>query len=428
MSVEVGPLGVDVLKVLILGLLGAAAALAAHAGAAVYQDGLRTSVPELWRGGRDRRALAAFSYTISIGFIVAYALPYSLATGIVIIHIVLLAIDTIGLRFRRRAMAVVVGFLYAAFATIGIDLFVSLVRSTRGYASGIDQLFAPLAYTFPLLAPVAIANHYGPRWGAVSALATVIIWRLAEIIAHGGGLLGPLTPGGGAIALVVMTAVAVLPALRASASPVVDSAMYEGGVRRLRSHWPLLVAPPILIAIAASQGWLAGEPAQLVLLGVGSPSAAAAVALFSMVGFVPMIAISGLLSGVWNQDGYPDWYLAAGYVLPNPILAGLAGLALIVVELGTLRAVGNLLNTRPRIHGLGSAVRDALDSVPTLTILAGGVVASVGLAGTLGAVVVVGSYTMNESKGRPVMPIAVPVFAFLAVTLAVRVSVAAGVM
>ena len=182
MSVEVGPLGVDVLKVLILGLLGAAAALAAHAGAAVYQDGLRTSVPELWRGGRDRRALAAFSYTISIGFIVAYALPYSLATGIVIIHIVLLAIDTIGLRFRRRAMAVVVGFLYAAFATIGIDLFVSLVRSTRGYASGIDQLFAPLAYTFPLLAPVAIANHYGPRWGAVSALATVVIWRLAEII------------------------------------------------------------------------------------------------------------------------------------------------------------------------------------------------------------------------------------------------------
>jgi hypothetical protein len=166
----------------------------------------------------------------------------------------------------------------------------------------------------------------------------------------------------------------------------------------------------------------------LIVLGVGSPQAAAAIAFFSMVGFVPMIAISGLLSGVWNQDGYPDWYLGAGYLLPNPILAGLAGLALIVAELGSLHAVGRLLNTRPGIHGFGSAVRDALDSVPTLTILAGGVVASIGLAGPFGAVVVVGSYTLNESKGRPVMPIAVPVFAFLAVTLAVRAGSTAGLM
>jgi hypothetical protein len=186
MSVEVGPFAVDLAKALILGLLGATAALAVHAGAAVYQDGLRTSVPELWQGGRDRRALAAFSYTISIGFIVAYALPYSLATGIVIIHIILLEIDTIGLRFERRAAAVGIGFLYAAFVAIGIDLFVSFVRSTSGFATGIDQLFAPLAFTFPLLAPVAIANHFGPRWGAVSAVATVIIWRLVEIVARWG--------------------------------------------------------------------------------------------------------------------------------------------------------------------------------------------------------------------------------------------------
>lgn len=426
MSVETGPFAVDLAKALILGLLGATAALAVHAGAAVYQDGLRTSVPELWQGGRDRRALATFSYTISIGFIVAYALPYSLATGIVIIHIILLEIDTIGLRFERRAAAVGIGFAYAAAVAIGIDLFVSFVRATSGFATGIDQLFAPLAFTFPLLAPVAIANHFGPRWGAVSAVATVIIWRLAEILAHGGGLVGSLTPDGGAVALIVVTAVAVAAALRRSAPPVADVAMYEPGIRRLRSRWPLLVVPPILIAIAASQGWLAGEPAQLVLLGVGSPQAAAAVAFFSMIGFVPMIAISGLLSGVWNQDGYPDWYLGAGYLLPNPVLAGLAGLAMVVAELGSLHAVGRLLNTRPGIHGFGSAVRDALDSVPTLTILAGGVVASIGLAGAFGAVVVVGSYTINESKGRPVMPIAVPVFAFLAVTLAVRAGSAAG--
>ena len=415
---QVGPIELDLVKIVVLALLSGTGVLAVTRTAAVYHDGLRTSIPELWQGGRARRELSRYSYQISIGFIVAYALPYSLATGIIIIHILLLSADMIGLWFRREWQAVVVGVLYGAAVTVAVDAVVDGLQQLTAFAAGRELLFAPLAYTFPLLAAVAIATQYGLRWGGFSALATLGAWRVADAALAGGDFGSALTPTGGAISLALMTVVLVVAALRGPASDAAaDLTPYDAGIIRIHSKWPLLVPPAVLIAVAASQGWLAGEPAQLVMLAIGSPEAAAMVALFSAVAFVPLIGISGMVSGVWNQDGYPDWFLAAGYLLRNPILAAIGGAVLIGVELISLRRVGRFLATHPTVHGVGSAARDALDTVPNLSILAGGVAASVALAGPLGAAGVIGTYALNDAKGRPVMPLAVPVFAYLAIAI-----------
>lgn len=415
---QVGPIELDLAKIVLLALLAGTGVLAVTRTAAVYHDGLRTSIPELWQGGRSHRELARYSYQISFGFIVAYALPYSLATGIIIIHILLLSADMIGLWFRREWQAVAAGVLYGAAVTVAVDGAVYGLQRLTGFAAGRDLLFAPLAYAFPLLAAVAIAIQFGLRWGLLSALATLAAWVLADAVVAGSGIGSALTPTGGAIALALMTIVLVVAALR---SPATDAAAdltpYDAGIARIRANWPFLLVPAILISVAASQGWLAGEPAQLVMLAIGSPEAAAVVALFSAVAFVPLIGISGMVSGVWNQDGYPDWFLAAGYLLRNPVLAAVAGAGLIALELISLRRVAGFLATHPGVHGAGSAARDALDTVPNLSILAGGVAASVAVAGPLGAAVVVGAYALNDAKGRPVMPLAVPVFAYLAVAI-----------
>lgn len=392
--------------------------LAVNRSAAVYHDGLRTSLPERWREGRTSRSLAAYSYSISIGFIVAYALPYSFATGIIIIHLILLTSDMIGLWFERRALSVSIGFVYGILLSLLIDAFVSGVQQIAEFGPSLEQLFAPLTYTFPLLPAVAVANHYGARWGLSSAVLTVGAWKLADVLLQGGDLTAPLTATGGSLALALGTLLLAASALRGSGTGEPDTSMYEEGIKRMQGVWPYLIAPPILIAIAASQGWIAGEPLQLVLLATGNTEGAAGIAFFSALGFFPMIALSGLVSGVWNQDGYPDWYLGVGYLLFGyPALAAIGGLVLIGIELGTLRSVGRLLVTRPEIHGVGSAARDALDVVPTLSILAGGVFASITLAGPFGAVVVIAAYALNDAKGRPIMPLAVPVFAFLGVAL-----------
>lgn len=417
LPLQIGSLELNLAKAALLGVLAASAVLAVNRTAAVYHDGLRTSIPEMWRIARSSRSLATYSYSISIGFIVAYALPYSLATGIIVIHILLLSADIIGLRLERRWVSVAAGFAFGVLVTLVIDIFVFGVQRIAGFGPSLEQLFTPLAYTFPLLVSVTIAHQYGLRPAVLSAALTVAIWKAADVLLQGGDLAAPLTSTGGAIALAVATVGMVLNTLRTSTPAAVDPAMYDEGVRRIQANWPYLIVPPVLIAAAASQGWLAGEPLQVVMLAVGSPEAAAAVAVFSAVGFLPLIALSGIMSGVWNQDGYPDWYLGAGYLLGQPLLAALAGLVLVVVELVSLRPAARLLNTRQQLHGIGSAVRDALDEVPTLSILAGGVLAAIGLSGPFGASVVVASYAFNEAKGRPVMPLAVPVFAFLAVAL-----------
>lgn len=423
---HLGPLDLDLAKAGLMSALAAASVIAAHAGAAVYQDGLRTSVPELWQGGRDRRALAAFAWTINIGFIVAYALPYSLATGIIVIHIILLSTDVIGLRFERRAIAVLVAALFAVTTTVLVDACVSLLRAFDPFAGALDELFAPLAWTFPLLAAVTIASVHGLRRGALAAIATAALWRVADLAIIGGSLTTPFSITGGAIALAVMTIALGISTVIHRAPPVTDLSIYAEGTRRITRSWPLLVAPPILIAMAGSQGWLAGEPVQLVLLALGNPFAAAVVAIFSTLAFIPMIGMSGLLSGVWNQDGYPDWYLGVGYLARHPILAALGGLVLIVLEIVSLHRLGAFLNTHPEVHTVGSAARDALDTIPTYSILAGSVIAATGLAGPIGAFAVVGAFALNDAKGRPVMPLAMPVFAFLGVVGAVRLVDAVG--
>jgi hypothetical protein len=127
--------------------------------------------------------------------------------------------------------------------------------------------------------------------------------------------------------------------------------------------------------------------------------------------------MTGLVSGIWNQDGYPDWFLGLGYVIGNPFGAAFAGAAAMGVELVSLRAVGRLLVTRPGVSDLGNAIRVSLDVLPSITVLAGGVFAAIAVAGPVGACVVVAAAYLNDLKGRPITPLAVPVFAYLLVAV-----------
>jgi hypothetical protein len=414
-EVSIGSFQLSLAAVLLFGLLAASSSLAVHKTAAVYHDGLRTSVPELWLNQRPRLDLAKYSYAIGIGFVLAYALPYSLATGIMVIHIILLSSDVLGLWFQRTWTVLAASFAFGAVATVVIAVAAFGLQQLPDYEGALQTMFAPVAATFPFLVAVAIAHQFGVRWGAAAAVLTLAAWRLLETALHGSD--SDLSVHSGALTLALMTILMVATAFTGPRNPAVGDELYAAGVKRVRGNWKFLVLPPVLITVAASQGWLAGEPLQLVLLAVGSPEAAAAVALYSVVAFVPLIAMSSAVSGVWNQDGYPDWYLAAGYLVREPVGAVAAGLALVAVELGSLRRVMQHLMTRPRLHGIGSAARDALDVVPGVSILAGAVMAAAGLGGVVGAGIVVVLYAFNEAQGRPIMPMAVPVFGFLAVAL-----------
>jgi hypothetical protein len=407
----------DLVKPVAIGALGCLSTVASNRRIAIYHDGLRTVVSEVEAGTKTRRELAAYAYSISMSFIVGAALPYALATGIIVIHMVCLGGDIIGSRLRQSWLAGLAGFCYAAVMTVAVDLFVSALHHLPPAAPDVHLLFLPLGYTFPLLAAVAAAAQFGPRWGAIAVAATLGTWWAAyeALRALGVAQHGPYASG--IIALGVVSAALVVAAFRSGRSEGTDTSFFEPHIRRIQHNWMFLVPIAALISALASQHWLAGEPAQAALLNLHQAPAAAAIAFFSFAGFIPLQGMTGLVSGVWNQDGYPDWLLGAGYLISNPVAAAAAGAGLMGAELLSLRAVGRLLTSRPGMTGLGNAMRDALDLLPNLAVLAGGVWAAIAVAGPPGAAVVVGAYYLNDVKGRPVTPLAVPVFAYLLVAV-----------
>jgi hypothetical protein len=418
----------ELAKLIVIGTLGALSAAAAHRNIAIYHDGLRTSVGELETGGRTRPELSRYAYTISIGFVVAYALPFALATGVIVIHMIMLGADVVGVRSRRVGEALAAGLLWSLIVVAVVDLFVELVGRLPLDTTGRDLLFAPLVYALPLLAAATAGQAYGFRAGAVATVATLVIWAAAFGVWDAADAHSATTFGAGLIAFGVVMLALVMVSLRQRAEEVMDLAFFDDNVRRIRSNWWALLPIAGLIAITGSQLWMGGEPVQVGLLGTDHPEGAAAVALFSTFGFLPLQGMSGLVSGVWNQHGYPDWLLGAGYLTSNVAVAGVAGAALMGVELLTLRRVAWLLTARPGVTTLASAVREALDIVPAVAMLAGGVLAAVAVGGPAGAFVVVAVVLLNDRRGRPVMPMAAPVIGYLLVLLGAGLAHKLGVL
>jgi hypothetical protein len=406
----------EVVKFIVIPALGALSAAAAHRNIAIYHDGLRTSVRELEQG-RSRKELSAYAYTISVGFVVAYALPFALASGILTIHMILLGTDVVGVRSRRLWEAAVAGAAWSAAIVTVVDLFVRGVERLPLDTTGEQLLWLPLVYALPLLGAATALEAYGFRAGAFATVVTLAVWGVVYLLLHSSFPHAMSPFGSGLVAFGVVMAALIAIAMRERSPDPPDTAFFEDNVRRIRHNWPVLVPIAALIAVTGSYRWIAGEPAQVAMLSSNHVEGAAAVALFSSLGFLPLQGMTGLVSGVWNQHGYPDWFLGAGYLISNPVGAAAAGGGLMAVELLTLRRVAVLLTTRPGVTSLANAARDALDIVPTLAMLAGGVLAASAVGGPAGAFVVIAAVALNDKRGRPVMPLAAPVIGYLVVLL-----------
>jgi hypothetical protein len=417
----------EIVKLLVVGALGAVSAMAAHRNVAIYHDGLRTSVADITSGVKTRREMASYAYTISIGFVVAFALPFALASGILIIHMIMLGTDTIGVWCRRTVDSLAAGFVWGMFVVGAVDLFVKAVQHLPLDTTGRDLLWMPLVFSLPMMGAAAAAQAHGFRAGVIATLVTAAIWGASYAIWDAVDPDSATTFGAGLIAFCVVIVALVIAALRERAEDETDLSFFDDNIRRIRGNWAYLLPIAALIAVTASSGWVGGEPVQVALMSSDHLEGAAVVAVFSSIGFVPLQGMTGLVSGVWNQHGYPDWFLGAGYVTSNRAIAAVAGAALMGIELLTLRRVAWLLTARPGVTTLGSAVRESLELVPTLAMLAGGVLAATAVGGPAGAFAVIAVYLLNDKRGRPIMPIAAPVIGYLLVLVVTGLAHKAGV-
>ncbi len=420
---------IDLLKVFIFALMGGYATFLANKAIAVYHDGLRPIMPEFMNGHMSRKELAGISFAISIGFITGFALPISIATGIIVIHIILLTADFIGVSIGNTKLSVAVGTVYGGTITLVLDAVIKGFEYLPvNFLDALSAVGMPVIYAFVAFPAVSVAYQFGVKKGVFTLLASlagqVAIEAINPVIIVGKEV--SLSPQGIAL-LVGMTFLLVYSARDKSVGVDVENSLFEDNINRIKGNAKYLIPMGALLAIAANYQWIAGEPVAGSLLGEGELASAAIVAIVQALAFMPLIVTTSMISGVYGTNGWCDWLLGAGYLAPNPVVAGVAGATLMGVEVKSLGAIGKGLHRFPALKESGDNIRTAMTGILEVSLLVGGVYAANSIWEGVGMFAVVSLYILNEIAGRPVMKMAAAPLGAIIVGVAANIAAVLGI-
>ncbi|GGP07616.1 MULTISPECIES: YhfT family protein [Oceanobacillus] len=398
----------QIIKFIIFAIMGGYSTFLVNKTIAVYHDGLRPIMPEFINGNMSRKELAGISFAISIGFITGFAMPITLATGIIVIHIILLTSDIVGTSIANTKIATITGFVCGGFIPLTLDFVV------KGFeylpVNFLDALAAvgdPIIFSFVAFPAVAVAYQFGKKKGLItfilSVLGRVIVERVNPIYIADNEV--SLSPEGIAM-LIGMFCLIFFAAKDKTRGEDTGEGMFEENVKRIRKNIYYLIPMGAIIAVAANYQWLAGEPIAGALLGKGEIMSAALVAFIQAIAFMPLVITTALVSGVYNQNGWNDWILGLGYISANPFIAVLLGAGAMAFEVLSLRKVGGFLNKFPALKMSGDNIRTAMVQILEIALLVGGINAGNLIWEGTGLFMVVALYILNEISGKPVMRLA----------------------
>lgn len=421
---------IDFWKVIIFALMGGYATFLANRSIAVYHDGLRPIMPEYLNGNMSRKELAGISFAISIGFITGFAMPITLATGIIVIHIILLTADIIGVSIKNTLLSVIVGSIYGGIVTVFLDSIITLFGYLPvNFLDALASVGDPITYAFVAFPAIAVAYQFGKKKGIVtfiiSLLGRVIVEFINPIIIDGKEV--SLSTEGIAM-LFGMICLIYFAAKDKSRGSDQDSNIFMENVARIKGHIKYLIPMGAIIAIAANYHWIAGEPIAGALLGKGDITSAAIVAFIQAVAFLPLVITTSLVSGVYATNGWCDWLEGLGYLSPNPIIASIAGAGAMAMEVLSLEKIGKVLNKFPALKMSGDNIRTAMTLILEIALLVGGINAGQQIWSGTGMFIVIALYILNEISGRPVMKMAAAPLAAIVVGILANIVAFVGVL
>jgi hypothetical protein len=399
---------IDFIKITLFTLMAGYATFLANKAIAVYHDGLRPIMPEFINGNMSRGELAGVAFAISIGFITGFALPISLATGIIVIHIILLAADIIGISIANTKLAVALGSIYGALVTLTLDTVIKgFSYLPVNFLDALAQVGEPIIYAFVAFPAIAVGYQFGKKAGfitlLIAMLGRIIIERLNPFMIAGNEI--ALSPEGVAM-LAGMICLLFFAARDKQRGEQLEHSLFEDNIKRIRKNAYYLLPMGAIIAITAHYHWIAGEPIATALLARGDITSAAIVAITQALAFMPLIITTAMISGVYGTNGWCDWILGLGYLAPNPLIAGVLGASAMGVEIGSLGRIGKALNYFPALKMSGDNIRTAMTQILEIALLVGGINAANQIWTGTGIFLVVGLYILNEISGRPVMKLA----------------------
>lgn len=403
------------MQYLVVALLGALAAILSNAGIAVFNDGFRAIVPEYLEGRMDKKALAATSFAISFGLVIGFGIPVSIAASIILIHSILLGTDIIGsfCPSGKKGLAIsgLVGALYGVGIVYGLQFVVDLFAMLPvNFLDALKQVGTPITVAFAVFPALVVSYQFGIKKGFLTGIVALIVRQITAIY-------GTFTINGASVKLdqegmallagmIIMIAFAMQEKPDPNAPQIDLAAIFEERVKKIKKNLPLLALMGGLISAATSLTLVAGDPISLNLLAEGKTTEAAMTAFARGIGFIPLVATTAISTGVYAPAGM-TFVFVVGFLIGNPILAFVAGAAVMALEIYFLDGLAKLMDKFPGVRKCGDNIRTAMSKVLEVALLIGGMMAAQAMAPGLGLFVVVGLYVLNKTSKKPIVDMAV---------------------
>lgn len=407
-----------IMEMVIIGALGALAAIMANKGIAVFNDGLRPVIPQYLEGKIDKKALAATSFALGFGLVIGFGIPVSIGATIILIHSILLATDIIGTwspkGMKGAIIAGVIGASYGIALVMGLQYIVDIFTLLPvNMMEGLSKIGAPVVVAFAVFPALAVGYQHGFKKGAISFVATLLVMVLVKrfgIITFSKDVTLRLSPEGFALLTGMIFMIAFSMQMKGEEGVQNNQNLiniFSDRVKKIRSHWLILASMGGLISAATSLALVAGDPISQNLMGQGLFSEAALAAFARSIGFVPLVFSTAIVTGVYGPAGTTLVFVFGVLLQGNPMLAFIVGFIIMVLEIFLLEFAGKGLDKFPGIREMGEYIRTSMNQVLEVGLLIGGAMASEAMAPGIGYFWVIGIYLLNRRASKPLVALAV---------------------
>lgn len=409
------------LKVIVLGLLSLWGAVLANRNIAVYHDGIRPIMGEYIEGRMKKVELIGISFAMSFGLVIGFGIPFSLTSQIILIHSILLGTDVIGIASPNKYVAGGLGLAYGVGLTLGLGWVVELFKSMPiNIMDSMMLIGDPIVVSFSVLPALAVAYQFGSKKGLstliISLLSRVAITKINPIVINESKV--NISPDGvalavGMIALMIFAIIASNKNRATANAEESNLALFSDKADRIKRNLIPLLIMGALISLGASLHFIGGSPMDVTFLSKGQVSEAVMIAFLKVIGYIPLVVTTALVSGVWATGGICDWLFGLGYLV-NPIAAPFVGAAGMGVEVFGVKYLARILDKYPEVRKSGDHIRTAMTQILEVALLVGGMMAANAMAPSFGFFFVAGLYIINIISGTRVVKMAVgPVAAIL---------------
>ena len=410
------------------------AALLSHKAISNFNDGARPVYPELIEGRMTRTEFAVVVTGMGIGWVLA-GFSQWLGTGLIAVHLTLIATDCLGAWAPNKWVALIIGGAYGALCALGTNVINSAFAALPyNFLNDLTQITTPVLPVFCMYPAVAIAGQFDAKKGIITGVlegAMYIACTLIGTVSVGSVNISlyPYT-----FAMLVGMICLVVFAVKASKNgesvqtDEEEENLFTKNAERIKSNWVYLCIQGALNALAIK---ILAQSYQPFVLASAIEANNMSIFYLAMIGvivaFIPLIVSTALATGVYQAVGLTTVMLF-GALAPTWWLAPIFGFVAEFLEIQLLGLLGNLLSKFPELTKSGDHIRNGMLSCLSIALTAGAFLAGNAIWSSVGIMIIGGFYVLNEITGQRIPKTAIGPIAAVAVGVLYNVFIATGLI